>query len=887
PEDICAHAKRSGFRSVALTDTHGTYGFVEFHHAARKHEIKPIYGIVVHHHPVSRAGEDRFALTLLAVNREGLRHVASLASLHAAVAEQSGALDIELFRPHTGGIVAFMGGVESEVANLTLMGDDGGAESVIGVFRELFGERLFIEVQDHGIKEERELAVKLLDLAARTRTAPLLTQEVRYIDKGMVELYGTLRGIQHPSREDGFFEINRTLADWRMKTALEMSQLHPFYEAAYENTAVVDELIEGDLLDGIEREAAASSMLAAAPDARTRLVDLCTREFQNRYGGLSNTEIPRYRSIVEEESDEIVRQGISPVVLFLHDMMTRLRDARVDIGPATGLNLQSLCAYLLGITCFDLYRYKPDFHPAFLGGVREMREFEIQLTSDTRAAAMQVLFEMFDFCCLAYSPAVERITPARAVRMVSAAVAVPDDELKEIQRIIAGQPGMSLKKLYEQNHRLGLIYKRSISARDLLTRAALLEDLPSGFIKSRRSLALSPVPLTDFLGHSIDPDSGDLFVQAGRDGFPVDFVFRIDITSLGALGVAVRADEELRRTRIADYGWDGFSINDGEVWNHIQKGDATGVFLFEGAATQQQRESFELGSIDDLTNFLALKRVREGDQSLRERFTAYQESVPELSGEPRELFAVLKNTRGHIFYHEQLRDIIRVLTGISAADAWKMVNRLSAPTPGALSSVRREFMAGTADNNVPMDVANRWFEKLLYHSKTTMSRKRVFADALLVYKLFFLKTHHEAVFYAALLNSYSDNDSRLSRYLTQLRSTGLVLDLDANRSDVVFARENGKVRVGLCSVQGIERDVLEKIIKARGRGVFRSLRDFVERVGTEVIPRAGARRLIDAGAFDFTGRTRKELLKSLDRVYGGKKPARSRKHEGQLELPFD
>jgi DNA polymerase-3 subunit alpha len=568
--------------------------------------------------------------------------------------------------------------------------------------------------------------------------------------------------------------------------------------------------------------------------------------------------------------------------------MTRLRDTRVDLGPATGLNLQSLCAHLLGITAFDPYRYKQDFQPAFLAASREMREFEIQLTGETRAAAMQTLFEMFDFCSLAYLPAVERITPARAVRMVSAVVQVSEDELKEIQRIIARHPGVPIKKLYEQDYRLGLIYKRSISARDLLTRAALLENLPSGFIKSRRSLALSPVPLTDFLGHSIDPDSGDLFVQAGRDGFPVDHVFRIDITSLAALGVALRTDDELRKARIADYGWDGFSINDGDVWNEIQKGDPTGVFLFEGAATLQQRETFELGSIDDLTNFLALMRVREGDQTLSERFKSYEKPKHDLVAEPLEVRSVLESTRGHLLYREQLRDIIGVLTGDSRLNAWKLVNRLATATPGALSSVRRQFMTGTADNNVPMDTANRWFEKLLYYSKTTMNRKRVFSDALLVYKLFFLKTHHESVFYASLLDSYTANEGRLSRYLTHLRGAGLVLDLDVNRSGVSFTRENGKVRVGFCSVSGIDREVLERIVRVRGKGLFQSLEEFVRRVGPDTISRDGVRRLIDAGAFDFGDVTRGELLKLLPRVYEGKKaPRKKRKAKGQLELPFD
>jgi DNA polymerase-3 subunit alpha len=196
-------------------------------------------------------------------------------------------------------------------------------------------------------------------------------------------------------------------------------------------------------------------------------------------------------------------------------------------------------------------------------------------------------------------------------------------------------------------------------------------------------------------------------------------------------------------------------------------------------------------------------------------------------------------------------------------------------------------MTGTADANIPMDTANQWFERLIYHSKTTMSRKRVFADALLVYKLFFLKTHHEAVFYLALLDSYRDNEARLSRYVSHLRDHGLLLDLDVNRSDVRFGLENGKIRVGLCAIPGLDGDVAERIVKARRRGEYRSLEEFVQKVGLKNISREHMRKLIDNGAFDFGEMTRSELLKLLPRVFGSPKAAPKPRGEGQLELPFE
>jgi DNA polymerase-3 subunit alpha len=352
PAEICAFAARLGYPSVALTDVGGTYGFVEFHRAARQHGVKPIYGAAVDHYAVGMRGEERHALTLVAATREGLRHVAALASLCATGAETGTALDIEVLGANAAGVVAFMGAQRSEIAKLLSVQDEDGAGRVVGIFKDIFGDRLFIEVQDHGGADERALAGRLVRLAAKTETAPLLTHGVRYVEKGIRELYGALRGIRDSGEARDFFRIDREPRDWSMKSPLEMGQLRPFYEAAFDNTSQVEEMVEGDLMcrlgeqwpegQGMEPEALRREVLErCAPALRERLAR-----------GTSSDALP-YREILEREVDEAIAEGIGPTLLFFHRALSHLRDARVDLGPATGLSLQSLCASLLGITCFD------------------------------------------------------------------------------------------------------------------------------------------------------------------------------------------------------------------------------------------------------------------------------------------------------------------------------------------------------------------------------------------------------------------------------------------------------------------------------------------------------------------------------------------------------
>jgi DNA polymerase-3 subunit alpha len=886
PAEICAHAARAGFQSVGLTDIGGTYGFVEFHVAAREHGIKPIYGIVVRHRSEGRRGEEPSHVTLIAVSAAGLRNVAALASL-SATEDQGAALDLDVLGVHAEGVVAAVGSTDTEIARLIRAGDIGAADREAGAFSEVYGDRFFIEVQDHGRRDERALSEKLLELAGRTGTAPLLTQEARYVDKRMKDLYGTLRGIRHPTEERDFFPVDPDPTDWSLRTPNEMLQLRPFYEAAFDNASRIDEMIPGDLLDGIGGERAKGAETEERERIRGEILERCANAVKRRYGDLSADQLARFRSILDGEVEHAVTEGRGPALQLFHRVVSELRSAGVETGPATGLDLQSLCAHLLDITSFDPYHYDRRFHPAFDGRAGDAGEFELQLTPETRAAAVHVLFTMFDYGRVAFLPAIERVTPVKAVRMASAVSAVTQGEVDEIQDVLLRHPGMSLERIREVDLRLAAVYRRSLGAREVLARAALLEDLPIGIVRSRRSLAISAAPLTDYLGCSIDSETGDLFVQAGRENFPVPGVHRVDVTSLAALGVCARTERELRDARIAGYGWDGFAVGEEDVWREVQSGDTTGIFLFEGQATLQSRGELPLETMSDLTNFLALMRLRDGEQSLMERIKTYARGSADAGEERDEIRDVLAPTRGHVLYNEQIRDIIAAVAGADAADAAKMVNDLRAASPAALSAVRGRFMIGAADGDVPVDEANRWFERLMRHARTSISRKRVFADALLVYKLFFLKTRHGPWFYAALLNAHLDSEGKLDKYLGPLRARGIVLGVDINRSAREFGVEDGRVRSGFGTVGALDEEKIQRIARARTKRPFDSLEDFVKRVGARHLDRGDVRRLIEAGAFDAFESPRAEMLAGVTRLFG-RRTARARADgKGQLEFPFD
>lgn len=881
PVQICAHARRAGYQAVALTDTNGTYGYIEFHLAARGYGLKPVYGAVVHHTSCVEPGRDRFPMTLIALDRGGLANVVALTSFSAAAHESGVALSHEQLHEHRSGVVAFAGTARSELSTLAHAGGDDQARTVIGTLSEIFGDNFFIEIQDHGESEEKILAQKLLQLGRECDVRTLLTQEVRYVTDEMRNVYSLVRGIQKPREEDDFFKLGQSLPERSLRPPAEMVRLHGIYPHAYEAAAEIAGRIDGDLLDSLPPPA---SLIRPPVDAKQELLVRCTEGFSERYPDLTHSQNLQYRSIIKREIDGIAAAGLVPDFLLWHDVFGRLRRSGITLGPASGLAVQSFCAYVLGITSYDPYEYDIGFQPMF---GTQRGEIEIQLPAESRETAIRILAEGLGPAALVHAPSIERVTPARAVRMVAKVLDVGEDDSQEVLQIVARNPGVPIKNLCENDRQLGSVYKRSIPIRDMLTRASLLEHLPCGIIRSRRSVALAAVDLKGILAHTVDERTGDVFIHASRDTLPIGSVFRIDFTPLTALGVVRRARKRLRIPDQAAYARKQLPGSDTTVWRAVREGETLGIFLFEGQVIQQHRESVDLESMDDLTNFLTLMRVRDDQKIVAERLKSFQAGAIFSDADPREVFRILRRTRGFVLYDEQLRDILCHLAGKSPEQAERMLDELRSANPRMLASFRSEFMKGTANRDVPMEVADGWFERFLHYVNQTMRRERVFADALLVYELFFLKVRHRGAFYAALLNTHAENRDKLQVYLDYLSRQDMVLGLDVNRSSVEFTTEDGRIRTGLCAVSGLDRAATDFIVRVRGKKGFTSIEDFVHKLGRKGISRAAVRNLIRAGAFDGFGETKGELDKSLVRLLRPDPRKKRAGHTGQLKLPFD
>jgi DNA polymerase-3 subunit alpha len=713
PGDVCRHARRSGFGAVALTDVSGTYGFVELHRAAREANVKPIYGTLVFldWNLAGHAGEPVQSLIVLALDRTGLRNVCAIASASAVRRERREGLFASNLDGLTDGVIAITH-VDPAASGLS-------AEHLLGPLHDLFGERLFVEIHPRVPAAQRASQKGAMAAATALGVMCVLTQDVRFVGPARPQLFDLMASLDEPGFEHRVFSDRRAgdaAPDHGMTTAAEISEAYVEFPDAFTNASLIASLVQPDLLDTLEAATTADApemfvLPARGVSFRTRIEGLNERASAALKPKAREVE----RARVAHELTLIESAGLESTFERFERLSALLKEIGARLGPATGLSVQSRTAFLLGITSFDPYELDARFEPSF-----ETREpsgsiFDLQISPEDRPAVLAIVNRAFAGASVGYVPSVEHLTAARSMRMVAKWLSTPTTEIDEAVRIAGRFHGNTLRQLAETNRAFGALYRRSAGFRDLVAHAASVEGLPFGFVRAKRTVIVSPRPLRDFFAHTISPTTGDHFVQATRDSFPLGPVLRIDLSLLRVLAI-LPASTARKHAPPAAY-------------ELIANGDLEGVYLLEGAPGRLA-PTFGIHNFDDLVHFVALLRRRGSGQSLAARLSAFRKdprTVPAASV----VGNVLDATRGWVLFADQMRDVVAALTGWTRTEADAFLARLADRAPGNLAARRHEFFKQTVEQSVPLEDATEWFARLVRESESVVERQRVIAECLL------------------------------------------------------------------------------------------------------------------------------------------------------------
>ncbi len=817
PAELCRHAQRIGYQTVALTDVGGTYGFVEFHRAARECGIKPIYGTLLAldgegagHTPVQ-------TLILLALDRTGLRNVCAAATVSATRRERREPLTILDLESKSDGVIAIAGfvGGPSPTPYLTAL-------------REIFDDRLFVEARDRPDAVGAE--------SAALGIAPVLVQDVRLVGGARhphLDVAGgaTLRASEH--RVFGDPRIEETGTANGMRSPAEMSPAYDRQPEAYTNASLIAALAQPDLLDGIDRiptrdATPQAEIFGTVPEASRVLRNRVEAAFKTRYGAHEDARTRRQR--LDQEIDLLERAGLAETIMQFADVVAHMRRAGALTGPATGLSLQSLCAHLLGLTTFDPYALHPGFQPHF--DPTAGRILDVQTAPEFRARVLGSLNRVFDGAGIGYVPSVEHTTAARALRIVARRMGDVPREVEDAIKIASRHHGATLRELSEENRAFGATYRKSAAFREIVARAAAIEGLPFGFARTKRSVIVAPKPLRGSFAFSVDPETGDRFVQSTRDSFPIGDIRRVDIAPLQILAVIGETSTHS-------------GADEGDAYALIARGDLDGVYLLE-AAPGRLASSFGLRSFADLLHFVALLRQRRTGLPLAQRVAAFRSEVALPAADV--VGDALAETNGRLLYEDQIAEVIARLTGLPREEAGQLARRFEDHAPGNLATLRRDFLALTVEAGVPFEAATEWFGRLLRHAVTALDRQRVVADALIVRACLAMKSRSRADFFARVLDGGLDANKRM-RYQEVLASEGRWLPPSVRESGRRHIASGDRVRAPLWIVPGVTRDASDAIMRMQTSARSGSVDEFRLAASKMGVNFETVDALIRAGAF--------------------------------------
>ena len=860
--DLVRRAGEAGMPAIALTDHGNMYGAVEFYKQAQKCGVKAIIGCEVYIAPRSRfdkvagEGEAYYHLVLLAENQAGYSQLVELVSrAYTEGFYYKPRIDKELLAAHHEGLIGLSACIAGEIPSLILKGDAAGAEAAAREYVDIFGpDHFFIEIQDHGIPEQKESNPALVELARKLGIGLVATNDIHYIDQTDADAHDVLLCIQTGKCVEDAGRMRFPTSEFYLKTGGEMAALFPEYPEALANTCRIAERCQVDFEFGHLR--LPDFPLPDGVSADTYLRDLCEQALPGRYPAAG----PRERERLDYELSVIRNMGFSSYFLIVWDFVKYARQSRIPVGPGRGSAAGSIVAYLLEITNIDPLKYGLLFE-RFLNPERvTMPDIDIDFCYVRRGKIIEYVASRYGADHVAQIITFGTMAARAAIRDVGRALNVSFGEVDRIAKLVPTVLNITLKDAMAMSHDLKNAYDTEPTARKILDLAMSLEGLPrhasthaAGLVIAKDSLN-SQVPVQN----SAD---GFITTQFDKDCIEEIGFLKMDLLGLRTLTVIGDAVEMIRQNRGVDLDMDKIPLDDAKTCEMLTRGETVGVFQMESGGMTNLVRELRPSCFEDLIPLVALYRPGPLNSGMVEDFVRGRHGTKQVTYRHPLLEPILKDTFGVILYQEQVMQIASVMGGFTLGQADLLRRAMGKKKHDVLAAQRERFLKGAAERGVGANLANEIFSLMEKFADYGFNKSHSAAYALVAYQTAYLKAHYPVEFMAAMLTSVMNDSDRVGYFIEECRKQGIkVLPPDINRSGLNFSVEENAIRFGLAGVKNVGEGAIESILQARADGAFKSLVDFCERIDMRLVNKRVLESLIKCGALDSTGWRRSQLL---------------------------
>lgn len=859
-KELVKKAKELGQKALALTDHGVMYGAVDFYEAAKAEGIKPIIGCEVYTTDGSRfdrgMGKDSEIghLVLLAKNENGYKNLINIVSIGFTEGfYYKPRVDRETLRKNSGDIIALSACLAGDVQRALLKNDYDDARLRAQSYLEIFGEgNFYLEIQDHGIAEQRRINPKLVKLSEETGIPLVATNDVHYIEKKDAKYQDVLLCIQTAKNVDDEDRMRFEGEEFYLKSEEEMDKLFPYVPQAVKNTAEVAEKCSFDFAFG-ERLLPKYDV----PEGRNSfeyLRELCYNGLRERYTEVTKKEEER----LEYELSVINNMGFIDYFLIVWDFVHYSKTNGITVGPGRGSAAGSIVAYTLYITDIDPLRYSLIFE-RFLNPERiSMPDIDIDFCYERRQKVIDYVNEKYGSDRVAQIITFGTMAAKAAIRDVGRALGIPYGDVDVIAKMIPNVLNITIKEALAMTPKLREAYDNDPKVKELLDTSMALEGLPRHASTHAAGVVISDLPVR----MHVPLQRNDEVITTQ---YPMTTLERLGLLKMDFLGLrnltVIRDAAEMAGITIDANTLD---FERQEVYELIGRGDTAGVFQLESAGMKAFMKELEPTNLEDIIAGISL--YRPGPMDSIPRYIKNKKYPGNIEYRHPLLEDILNVTYGCIVYQEQVMQIVQKLGGYSLARADSVRKAMSKKKTEVMEAEREVFIKGCGKNGVDNPTANAIYDEMIDFAKYAFNKSHAAAYAVLAYETAYLKCFYKTYFMAALFNSVMGNSDKVSAYSLECSKMGIsLLPPSINHSSYKFTAEGDDIRFGLGAVRNVGRGFAEECVNERLRGgEFKGLGEFIERMQGKDLNKRALEELIKCGAFDFTGAYRNQMINAYE-----------------------
>ena len=893
--------KALGMTSCAITDHGVMYGCIDFYSAMKDAGIKPIIGCEVYvcrdRLDKSAANREYSHLILLCENNTGYQNLMKLVSEGFLTGYYyRPRIDYNLIRQHSEGLICLSACLSGDLPKLLLQGRYDDAEAYVREMQDIFGEKNFyVEIMDHGIREEKIVMPRLISLAREMNVPLVATNDCHYLEEKDADAQEVLLCIQTGKTLD---DANRMRMDTRqlyVKSEDEMRTLFAACPDAVDRTQEIADRCNVEFEFGVTR--LPHYPVPAGETALSMLTRLTHEGLRERYPDAKETDEPWQR--LNYELNVISSMGYVDYFLIVWDFIRYAKSQGIMVGPGRGSGAGSIVAYSLGITMLDPLKYQLLFE-RFLNPERvTMPDIDVDFCYERRQEVIDYVARKYGADHVSQIITFGTLQAKGCIRDVGRVLGMSYQDTDAVAKAIPFDLGMTLEKALTLSPLLKTMYDEQPEVHRLIDTAMTLEGMPRHASTHAAGVLITGKPVMEYV--PLQRNDEVITTQ-----YPMGTIERLGLLKMDFLGLrtltVIRDTLDMLREQGIDMKPEDIPRDDPAVYEMISAGDTDGVFQLEGGGMRTFLTNMKPTCFEDI--IAAISLYRPGPMESIPRYIQGKQNPSSIHYETEKLRPILDVTYGCMVYQEQVMQIVRDLAGYSYGRS-DLVRRAMAKKKHKVMAQEREYFIhgklnddGTIDvpgcvrNGVPEEVASHLYDEMTAFASYAFNKSHAAAYAVVCIETAWLKRYHPVPFMAAILNSVYGNPAKIAAYIQYCRSRGIaILPPDVNRSQWKFTvakAPDGQLGIlfGLGAVKTVGQGAVDAIIRERKHGAYRDIFDFCRRIDTSECNKRVVESLIKAGAFDGMGGNRPQLMAVFESAMDANSSLRKQMVDGQISL-FD